>query len=201
MRAAHGASPSSHLAPGGAGSWRWAHGELGWSAADLTVTGSRRRTGGLQPRARSPCGGLCACVRWPLGDGRDARTRQSLVADSVLERGGILSMARCSCAVSSRVSEVGGWRRQDLEALVSVLVGVGRASAACYGGMVGPASAFDRIWCMALASVHHPCVGGCWIRWLVVAMVDDLVVVESDSSLVHAPFCLFSRQIWQTSWW
>jgi hypothetical protein len=47
------------------------------------------------------------------------------------------------------MSEVGGWQRLDLEALVSILVRVGRASAACSSGVVGPVSSFDPIWGMA----------------------------------------------------
>jgi hypothetical protein len=41
----------------------------------------------------------------------------------------------------------------------------------------------------------------CWILRMVIGVVTSLVVVESPSSLVHALFRSFSRQIWQPSRW
>jgi hypothetical protein len=58
-----------------------------------------------------------------------------------------------------------------------------------------------RIWGVASPLVHHPCIGGCWIRKPMVVLVAGLVVVESLSSLGQAFFRLFSRQIWQPSRW
>jgi hypothetical protein len=71
----------------------------------------------------------------------------------------------------------------------------------CSGGDVRPVLVAVRIWGVAPPLVHHPCVGGCWIRRLVVVLAVGLVVVESLSSLGQALFRSFSRQIWQPSRW
>jgi hypothetical protein len=72
----------------------------------LQAAGGQALGGELQPCVRSPGGGLCACAWWTPGGGRGVHTPQSLVAVSVLGRGGLLSMMRRSCAVSSRVGLV-----------------------------------------------------------------------------------------------
>jgi hypothetical protein len=84
-----GASPSSCLTPGGGGSRRRAHGELGWSMVDLTVTGSKRRAGSRR-RAPASCvvswwRSLCLCTvdsRW--------RSRHSYL---VVSGGGLCAQA------------------------------------------------------------------------------------------------------------
>jgi hypothetical protein len=92
-------------------------------------------------------------------------------------------------------SEVEAWWRLYLKALVSVLIGVGRAGAACNSGVVGPVSAFDRIWGWTLASSSpslrrwplDPVAGGHCSGWFGGCQIQDLLGA--------------SMQIWQTSRW
>jgi hypothetical protein len=64
---------------------------------------------------------------------------------------------------------VGGWRPLDLEVLVSALVKVGRVVVALQQrrGQSGTGGRLD----LGLGPqplVCHPCIGSCWIRWLMV---------------------------------
>jgi hypothetical protein len=59
---------------------------------------------------------------------------------------------------------VGGWRRLDLEVLVSALVKVGRAVVALQQRR-GRSGTGGRpvLGLSPRPLVHHPCIGGCWI--------------------------------------
>jgi hypothetical protein len=200
-------------------------------AAGSSAMGSCGESGTRAPHVQAVGSAEASCAVGSMGDSVPMRRPHAwrvpaaglveALAGGGLVRGELQRWARCLCVVSSRrararwrpcLSAAGsvlpksgraaqmawswGWRHQDLEA--SVLV---RPVLLCSGGDVRPVLVAVRIWGVAPPLVHHPCIGGCWIRRLVVVLAVGLVVVESLSSLGQALFRSFSRQIWQPSRW